>query len=183
MSERRNYVRVDTTLRYHYEKIDSVPEVWGRTSTIYLTRTYVDIPTFTDKMETEDLFRLLYSALGEIKDEISSMKERLGLKTERMMSHRINISGSGASFWDDSKKLEKGDKVLFTVVLPLELPLMVKSVAEVVNEPTHDPEIGGYRHKLRFVLIDPEDRELIIRYTFKRQRELINLKKHDTEES
>ena len=70
--KKRDFARVDSSLYFAYKIIDEEPLDWTRTATVYLTKNYVNLTTHTENMEFEDMFRLLYAALGEINDEIQS---------------------------------------------------------------------------------------------------------------
>jgi hypothetical protein len=173
MDSKRDYVRVEAVLKCSLEKITEVPSAWARSSTVYLTKNAVDISgSYTDHMEPEDMFKLIYAALGEIKDELRAIREKVGLPTEKIDEMQLSLSGSGISFKSDGA-FKEGDILLITLVLPLELPLLVKSVGTVLKSDDSGKCV------VDFTLIDPEDRELIIRYSFKRQRELIKIKRNE----
>ena len=174
MSERRSFARVTAELYLSYEKLEKVPESWNRTSTVYLTKTSVEISSNGEHLETQDIFQLLYSALGEIKDELREIKSGMGLKSDHMDKNKIDISGAGVSFFSD-QIYKKGDIIEIGVVLPLEMPVLIKAVGEIVGDPQKNSENNQYFYTIQFNTISRDDRELIIRYTFKRQRELINI--------
>lgn len=179
MSEkRRNFVRVDANLLFSCNKIEELPNNWSRTSTVYLTKNYVDISSHSEHLETEDMFKLLFAAVGEIRDELDIIKKKLDLPVERLDTHKLNISGSGISF-DSDDDYEINDLVLLKIVLPLELPVQVHVIGKIVDDSTYEADTKTLRHNVSFFIIHEDDRELIIRYTFKRQRELINLKKNE----
>jgi len=168
MTERRNFARVEASLYFSYKQIDEAPTNWHRTSTVYLTKNYVDIPVHSENFDSEAMFKLLYAALGEIKDDIREMKQKLGVVSKPAMEiSSVNLSGSGIGFYSD-KALKQGDLIKISLVLPLELPILVKVVGEVVENPYLEDENRGQLHNIRFVAIDDDDRELIIKYTFKR---------------
>ncbi len=171
--KKRNFVRVDSELMFSVKKIEAIPEIWLRTSSVYLTKTALDIPVHKESIENEEMFRLIYSALGQITDELRTIKERLGIEDALLYKKELNISGGGISFFDE-REFAKDSIVECSIVLPLELPMMVKAVAKIVGESVYHPEKKAFFYQANFVLIDNDDRELIIRYTFKRQRELIN---------
>jgi hypothetical protein len=178
MEQRRHFVRVDTSILMSTKEILEIPKMWGHTATLYLTSNEVNFSFNNDSIETEDMFKLLYGALGTINDSLNEIKEALNLDVDFMKKQQVNISGSGISFFKD-KPFKEGTNLIVSMVLPLELPILVKAVGKVVNSPKKDEKTGKYFTKVTFDLIHTDDRELIVRYTFKRQREIINLNKEN----
>lgn len=89
----------------------------------------------------------------------------------------VNLSGSGIKFIS-SDNLKKGDFLKMKLVLPLSTGIVIDFIAEVlrvikpaVNTESNDPEFSEIA--VKYVAINEDDREMIIRYTFKRQRELL----------
>ncbi len=178
MSQRRNFVRVDSELLFAVEPVAHLPAHWQRTAKMYLTDFDGAFKLKTDTPGEEDVLRMLVASLGEIRDELRRISEKLGIETSQLVRRPINISGSGFSFWQTSKY--KKDTILqLSAVLPLDTPVLVKAVGTVVDDPLYDDAYKMFRHKVNFEVIHEDDRELIIRYTFKRQRELINLNREE----
>ncbi len=176
MEQRRHFVRVDSDILVSSKEISEIPEFWGHTATLYLTSNEVNFSFNNDSIETEDMFKLLYGALGTLNDSLNEIKASLNLEVDMMKKQPVNISGSGISYFRGTQ-LNEGTLVVVSMVLPLELPILVKAVGKVVNSPRKDAKSGKYFTKITFELIHSDDRELIVRYTFKRQREIINLNK------
>jgi len=92
----------------------------------------------------------------------------------------VNISASGIKFISSSP-LEKGDLVEVDMILPMMPLLFLRVLAEVIRTKeltTYDATIMNYAVAAHFVQLDPESKEDIIRYLFKRQREILRDRKH-----
>lgn len=89
----------------------------------------------------------------------------------------VNLSGSGMKFTAKAP-LKTGDFLDMKLVLPMSSGIVIELIAEVVwVTPLTDKDSAGSdgacEAGVRFAAINEDDRELIIRYTFKRQRELL----------
>ncbi|NOZ87054.1 MAG: PilZ domain-containing protein [Deltaproteobacteria bacterium] len=87
----------------------------------------------------------------------------------------VNLSGSGLRFSGDLK-VKKGTLVEVEIDLPLEPPVEVKVICRVlgVNE-DKTGKLGEDKYLIsaRFEVVHERERDDIIKYTFKRQRELL----------
>lgn len=176
MQEKRSYVRISSNLYTGIEKIKEIPKSWEKTAVPYLSADSFSLPTKVDKIESEDMLRLLFSAIGEIKEDMEQIKEKLGITEQALTRLPVELSGSGISSKCFPKSLKEGDVVMLSVVLPLHIPIKVKAVGVVQS----DEEQKGEKIKgIEFKKITDDDRELIIKYTFQRQRELINAQKQN----
>ncbi len=177
MKENNSYVRVPASILLNIEEIKTMPLSWGRTSTVHLSKTNVEISPHADSFSTEELFFMLYAAIGEIKEDIIQIKEKLGVpSSEKMKEKSVEISGSRIIVQEEiPRDYDKIWKITF--VLPLNLPLKLQVIAKLDERPFKDPKTGLYVNNFKFKMISDDDRELVIRYTFKRQRELINIGK------
>jgi len=90
----------------------------------------------------------------------------------------VNISGAGMRF-NVSETLRKGDVCVVKIFLPVLPVRVIRILAEVVRS-EKIIEGGNERTEasFNFDMIAEEDREIIVHYTFKRQREL--LREHST---
>ena len=89
----------------------------------------------------------------------------------------VNLSGSGIKFIS-SVNLKTGDLLEMKLVLPLSPGIVIDFIAKVIRviKPagktgSNEPESSEIA--VKYVAINEDDREMIIRYTFKRQRELL----------
>jgi len=90
----------------------------------------------------------------------------------------INISGAGIRF-RTSESLHQGDICIVKIFLPVLPVRVIRILAEVVrSEKIIESGNEETEASFNFNMIAEEDREIIVHYTFKRQREL--LREHGT---
>lgn len=169
---KRAFTRVEACIYFGYAPLTVLPQHWERTARLHLSRGAAELPVATEPSETTEFFRLIHAALAELKEDLQLIKAHLGMEEPHLRRREMEISGSGLSFRGPAE-FTAGQLLLLSLVLPFELPVLVQAVGEVI-ESRPDGE-QDCRHRLRFVLIHEEDRELIVKYTFQRQRELINI--------
>lgn len=89
----------------------------------------------------------------------------------------VNISASGMRFISE-EPYEMGDLLEIRIILPLMSLLVVRLVGEVIRQKplSSTPEKSRYAVAVRFHKVDAETREDIIRYLFRRQREILRLR-------
>lgn len=85
----------------------------------------------------------------------------------------VNISAGGIRFISQTA-LDVMDIIEFSMILPMSPLLYVRVVAEVIRVKTLSVE-GREQHSIvaRFLYLDPETKEDIVHYIFKRQREIL----------
>jgi len=86
----------------------------------------------------------------------------------------VNISASGIRFIAD-RSHDMGDVIEIRLILPTVPLLFVRMLGEVIRQKavTSTPQTERYAVAVRFLKVDPETREDIIRYLFRRQREVL----------
>lgn len=100
-----------------------------------------------------------------------------GLQETRVTGDCVDISGSGLSMLIQEEL--KKETILELSIEPLIYPpFRVVTLGEVTRVSlTKNKEKSGYEISTTFVSINEDDREELIKYIFKRQRELISSKK------
>ncbi|MFY9397459.1 MAG: PilZ domain-containing protein [Desulfomonilia bacterium] len=89
----------------------------------------------------------------------------------------VNISASGIRFIS-SEPFENGDLVEISLIFPMVPLLFVRLVGEVIRvRAVTSQEARRYAVAVRFIQLDTESKDDIIRYLFRRQRELLR-KRH-----
>ncbi len=176
---KRAFTRVDACIYFGYAPLSHLPRHWEKTARLHLSRGTAELPGAVDLSEPAGMFRLMHAALAEVKEDLQLIKNHLGIEESALQRREMEISGSGLSF-SGPEKFPAGQLLALSLVLPFELPIHVRAVGEVIDVPeaTNGRE---FLNRLRFVVIHEEDRELIVKYTFQRQRELINISKTQTE--
>ncbi|HPI92319.1 MAG TPA: PilZ domain-containing protein [Deltaproteobacteria bacterium] len=86
----------------------------------------------------------------------------------------VNISASGIRFISD-QAFDMGDLVEIRLILPMVPLLFVRLVGEVIRQKavTSTPQTVRFAVAVKFLKVDTETREDIIRYLFRRQREVL----------
>jgi hypothetical protein len=85
----------------------------------------------------------------------------------------VNISASGIRFISRDS-YEKGDLLEINLILPMVPLLFVRLVGDVIRlKPVTSYETKRSAVAVRFLQMDPESKDDIIRYLFRRQRELL----------
>jgi len=176
---KRAFTRVDACIYFGCSPLSHLPRHWNKTARLHLSRGTAEFPGTVDLSEPAGMFRLIHAALAEVKEDLQLIKNHLGIEESSLQRREMEISGSGLSF-SAPEKFPTGQLLLLSLVLPFELPVHVQAVGEIIGSPeqTNDRE---FLNRLRFVVIHEEDRELIVKYTFQRQRELINISRAQTE--
>jgi len=89
----------------------------------------------------------------------------------------VNISASGIRFIS-RQSFEKGDLLEINLILPMVPLLFIRLVGEVIRiKPVTSYETQQYAVAVKFIQMDPESKDDVIRYLFRRQRELLR-KRH-----
>lgn len=176
----RGHVRVDDILKVDYRKISqeyykkcgSKPEVifkniFGDPIKVH------EIEGGTEGVNLELLYNLIYQANLKI-DRILGILE--SKDTERYASagsECVNISGSGMKFVVN-QRFSSGDIIAFKVFIPLSSRTWINVLGKVMSVTESDSE-NKYSTTVKFIDLSKVDREMIIRYVFQRQRELLRL--------
>ncbi|NOY53554.1 MAG: PilZ domain-containing protein [Deltaproteobacteria bacterium] len=91
---------------------------------------------------------------------------------EQDLCREVNLSGGGLRLVLP-QQLSPGEKIGLEITLPMFPPIPLFTIAEVtrvVPEKTSKEGTPVFATALKFIEIDEDDREMIIRYVFKRQR-------------
>ena len=173
---RRGYVRVDDILRVDYQKIspgdyescENKPEV--------VLKNIFGEPLKAPDVEEVDsalLYKLIYQANLKIDRILDILESRNTEKHVSAGSECVNISGSGMKFVAN-RSFSIGDIIALRVFLPL----VSKTWINVLGKVTASAESGSgnkYDISVLFMELSEDNREMIVRYVFKRQRELLRL--------
>ena len=188
---KRRLARVQDTFVIYFSIVDK--EWYKKNKDSYISRKTVDRDTLTPINPSLSRFFLnstkstdpsLYRILTEINKKLDFLIEALPNKEELGLSQHYegiceDISGVGMKFRSDYPLLN-GDLLNMTIPLPpihlatLMVIGQVKRTKKIVDEITGEKvnEVA-----VEFLGINESDREEIIAYSFKRQREIINLQK------
>lgn len=91
---------------------------------------------------------------------------------------KVNISGSGIRFYSN-RPYERGQLLKLTIFLPIFPQPSISAVGEVARSEAVDKNgTKEYQVAAKFMAISEDDREEIVRYTFKRERELLRNRRY-----
>lgn len=176
MVSRREYVRVDDILRVDYLEIPQEDYKRCENKPEIIFKDIFGKPLKAPEIEeanSELLYKLIYQAnlkIDRILDILES-KDNKGYMSSG--SECVNISGSGMSF-AANRSFSIRDIIALRVFLPLVSRTWINVLGEVTSSAESDQE-NKYDVSVRFVELSEDDREMIVRYVFKRQRELLRL--------
>ncbi len=144
-----------------------------------------DADTYPSAIPAEivDTMNLLNKKLNDLQDLMDNSKD-VGLLEQEPV--KVNISGSGMRF-NSRDSFRVGDLLDMKMVLPSSPSSIIKTVALVVrvdNSPRKESSPGEGRNlvAVKFMVINEDDRDSIIRYTFTWQRQMLRQKQMVHEE-
>ena len=190
-SQRREMVRVDDVLEISHKTITPAEKE-------SLGREIIDRSSGGGGMET--VASILQSAGRTVDPDaptwraISLLDKKLDLLISLLQTDTrsqeaefircgVNVSGSGIRF-PSQQICKKGDFLWNAIIFPTSPALRIEAVAEVgrvAKYPKFLERLPGAIIDIssRFVAINLQDKEEILRYTFQRQRELLRAKRGD----
>ncbi len=189
MSERREYVRVEAYLPIKYKILDEAEfeearkrckkqkgESYPESVPSLLAGINLEKLKDPDPINSEGIDPGTARVLTEIDRKLNLllrlMVENRLSDIEQELCHEVNLSGGGLRL-TLPQQLEAGAKVGLEITLPMFPPIPLFTIAEVIRAvpaevATTDAPL--FETALKFIEIDEDDREMIIRYVFKRQR-------------
>ena len=172
----REHVRVDDVLKVDYRKISQKDyETCKGKPEIIFKNTFgkaFEAPKIED-VSLELLYKLIYQANQKIDRILDILESKDAKKYESVGSECVNISGSGIKFIAN-RSFSIGDIIALRVFLPLVSKTWINILGEVVSSTESGLE-NKYDVAVKFKELSESDREIIIGYVFKRQRELLRL--------
>lgn len=133
------------------------------------TITYLSTPPDHEDRILSDWLKMLNDKLDSILTLLTFHKEGFSSLPYR----DVNISGGGMSFmWNQG--FSKGSILELKMLLPMFPPVALYVYGEVV---TSEPKGETYRIAVKFVKIDEEIRDEIVRFVFKKQRDVMRQKR------
>ncbi|MBA7715301.1 hypothetical protein ES703_124342 [subsurface metagenome] len=185
--ERRSYVRGDLSFKVRFKVM--TPEEYetvkmsgnqivspDRRLSVDSNNTNRGATQITPNAFMIDFLLQLDEKLDQILAMLSKDGEAKGLLNQGM---GVSISGSGMSIIAD-KPVEPGQIIHANFVLS-RLPLVfIDLFGQVVRvAPVDEDGEGTYHLGIKFLDLDPDDRERIIAYVFQKQREIIRIRKSE----
>ncbi len=184
----RSHLRIDAFLIFEYKEITDTGVLQKRKKYIHTMSPDSEGYVFTPSRTISDETDLQTSIPPELINEINSIHRKLDFiikflgKTDQENifnkdPEEVNISGSGMRF-TTTEEYKPGDFLDIKLVLPISSGIIIETIGQVVRVNTladavQKNDAVRYAIAVKFITINEDDREFIIRYVFKRQRELL----------
>ncbi|MCG7851471.1 MAG: PilZ domain-containing protein [Methanosarcinaceae archaeon] len=167
--DKRGNARVEDILTIDYAKTPHIDYENSRKIFKDIFGELIKIPEIEDA-NMKLLYELLYQTSLQVNRILDILKNQ-EVKQYKTVEDRVNISGSGIRFIADQDFL-LNDTLALRIFLPLASQVCVHVFGRVTASAQSGTQ-GGYSIAAKFVDIPETDRETIIKYVFKRQRELL----------
>lgn len=126
------------------------------------------LPELQDKILAEWI-KAMNSKLDAIVNMLTFQREGFG----SMPFGHVNISGGGLGFFS-KEKYNMGDTVEMKIILPMMPPVALFLYGEVVKS---ERLTNSYMTATRFVAMDEEVQDEVVKFVFRRQREILRDKR------
>lgn len=177
---KRNHARVTGLLRFNYVPISQ--EHYDQNAEnphIIFEHTFGEIykEPEIESVDLKTLFDFIYSIDSKINRVLFLLERESEQKLFSAPYKNINISASGLRFTANSS-FDIGSIIAFRILLPLTIETPINVLGQVMSSVEKD-ENGSYEISVRFVNLSPRNTDIITKYVFKRQRELLRGKSYD----
>ncbi len=189
MPDQREYVRVEAYLPIKYKILDESEyeearkrckklkgESYSESVASLLSGLNLEKLQDPDPIDAEGIEPGMARVLTEIDRKLNLllrlMVENRLTDIEQDLCHEVNLSGGGLRL-TLPHQLSPGAKIGLEITLPIFPPIPLFTIAEVIRvAPSETAKESStlFETALKFIEIDEDDREMIIRYVFKRQR-------------
>jgi len=182
----RSHLRVDAYIIFTYKKISQ--EEFSEQKGKYTQNIYPDGERYfytPYSFLRDDSESLSEAVPPDIANELNSIHKKLDIILKLLMRSEekniynekpcaVNLSGSGLKFLTDDD-IRVDDYLDIKMVLPISSGILIELLGEVVRCVSIKDEKKN-EIAVKFAAINEDEREIIIRYVFKRQRELLRAK-------
>jgi len=127
------------------------------------------IPPEVDDIVLSEWLKMMNAKLDAIISALADQNEKVPVISQKM----VNISGGGLSF-DSAEKYQSGNILEMKIMLPITPVYTLYIYGEVVDVRAKD---GKYHTAVKFVTIDDEIRDHIVKFVFKTQRDILRKKR------
>lgn len=189
-TEQREHVRVKDRLHITYRLIESGDTGPDKGAEQYFPFIWTKYPASIISEDVEDANYKILSHIIDLNRKIDVLAELLILENklpaEVTRSREVCISASGMKI-NISESSSPGQRIALCIVLPFTPPAKLFVMGEITRsailDPVPDEDDVRYETAVRFLDLKEEDYEKIIRYIFKKQRDLLKDKKRLTDEN
>jgi hypothetical protein len=191
---RSEHLRIDAFISFKYNKISEKEFQIKRKQYVQTMTTDGDSSLLASSRYINDDLEIQQAIPPEIINEIHSIHRKLDFILKIISKpdddnifnrepEEINISGSGFKF-KSADNLKSGDYLDIKLVLPIASGVIIELIGEVVHvvrsSDKNDASLPDMKDiGVTFAAINADDREFIIRYVFKRQRELLRAESNE----
>lgn len=172
---RRNHARVDDILKINYSPVSNEHYRENIKSPRLIFEKAFGETYKLPEIENVNL-ETLYELLHRLNAKVDHILEILDSKNVKKFSpatyENINISASGMRFKAD-EPIPLGNIIAIRLILPLTMETPINVLGEVVVSDGHVDHEGKYSISVKFINLTRTDEEIITKYVFKRQRELL----------
>lgn len=166
----REFSRVDAYIPFEARIV--LPENWPNIRAKITGETvlagFQSLPEIEDK-QLSDWMNMLNTKLDTIINLLTFQRDGFC----SLPFSRVNISGGGMSF-SSRENYKTGDILEFKIMLPMLPPVALYIYGEVV---TVEKQIENYHVAVKFIAMDDEIRDEIVKFVFKTQREILREKR------
>jgi len=132
------------------------------------------LPEYQIPPEVEDIvlaewLKMINAKLDAIISALADQNEKVPIISQR----KVNISGGGLCF-DSAEKYQNGSILEMKIMLPITPVYTLYIYGEVVDARAKN---GLYHTAVKFVTIDDEIRDHIVKFVFKTQRDILRKKR------
>ena len=178
----RKHIRVDNILKVDYKKISKEHYAKYKNKPIVIYKNIFGesfkVPEI-EEVNLKLLYELIYQTNLKLDLVLNILEDRNSEKYAVSENENVNISGAGLRFVAD-RAFSLGDIIALRIFLPLATRTQINVLGEVKKVIESDKK-GKYFIAVKFVELSEDDREIIIKYVFKRQREILRLASYYTE--
>ncbi len=175
-TNRRRHIRVDGNLKVESQKISQEDyKKFKNNPKIIFIKAFDELSKTPEIQEVtlELLYKLIYQVNMKMDRILEILESKETGKRAFVESECTNISGSGMNLITN-QRFAIGDIIAHRILLPIASQPHIYVLGKVTSIVKSDAE-KKYNVSLTFVDLPEEDQDLIIRYVFNRQRELLKL--------
>ncbi len=166
----REFSRVDANIPFEVRLVppEERKNIRSKVSGDAVLAEFRSLPDLQDKL-LADWMKMLNMKLDAIINMLIFQREGFG----SLPFNHVNISGGGLSF-ASKNRYSQGDVLELRMMLPMMPPIALYIYGEVVKI---DTQGSGFMIGIKFIEMDEEIRDEIVKFVFKRQREILREKR------
>lgn len=166
----REFSRVEAYIPFAVRVVspEERPNIKSKISGETVLAEYQTLTDVEDKL-LSDWLKMLNAKLDSIISMLTFQREGFG----SLPFVQVNISGGGLGF-NSKEKYNKGDVLEIKMLLPMMPPVALYIYGEVVKI---EQQINSYAIAVKFIAMDEDIRDEIVKFVFRRQREMLREKR------